>query len=102
MSSPLNRGANNPRLCSAGSKAEVLANFARYWEQSQGSHTPAETKQQRMERQADSLADSQLWHDNYRASFLPAFQIVGPHLPHKYTDDRSRVRFGRFGHRTSD
>ena len=102
MPSPLNRGADNPRQCSAGSKAEVLANFARYWEQSQGSDTPAETKQQRMERQADSLADSQLWHDNYRASFLPAFQIVGPHLPHKYTDDRSRVRLGRFGHRTSD
>lgn len=102
MPSPLNRGADNPRRCSAGSKAEVLANFARYWEQSQGSNTPAETKQQRMERQADSLADSQLWHDNYRASFLPAFQIVGPHLPHKYTDDRSRVHFGRFGHRTSD
>ena len=102
MPSPLNRGADNPRQCSAGSKAEVLANFARYWEQSQGSDTPAETKRQRMERQADSLADSQLWHDNYRASFLPAFQIVGPHLPHKYTDDRSRVRFGRFGHRTSD
>lgn len=102
MPSPLNRGADNPRQCSAGSKAEVLANFARYWEQSQGSDAPAETKRQRMERQADSLADSQLWHDNYRASFLPAFQIVGPHLPHKYTDDRSRVRFGRFGHRTSD
>ncbi|WP_413498900.1 phage anti-RecBCD protein [Buttiauxella gaviniae] len=102
MPSPLNRGADNPRQCSAGSKAEVLANFARYWEQSQGSDTPAETKRQRMERQADSLADSQLWHDNYRASFLPAFQIVGPHLPHKYTDDRSRVRLGRFGHRTSD
>lgn len=102
MPSPLNRGADNPRQCSAGSKTEVLANFARYWEQSQGSDTPAETKRQRMERQADSLADSQLWHDNYRASFLPAFQIVGPHLPHKYTDDRSRVRLGRFGHRTSD
>lgn len=94
-------GADNPRLCSAGSKAEVLANFARYWEQSQGSHIPVETKQQRMERQADSLADSQLWHDNYRASFQPTFQIVGPHLPN-YTDDRSRVRLGRFGHRISD
>lgn len=101
MPSPLNRGADNPRLCSARTKEEVLANFARYWEQSQGSHAPVETKQQRMERQADSLADSQLWHDNYRASFQPTFQIHGPHLPH-YTDDRSRVRFGRFGHRISD
>lgn len=95
-------GADNPRLCSAKTKEEVMANFAAYWAQSQGSDTQVETKQQRMERQADSYADSRLRIINREASFLPAFQIVGPHLPHKYTDDRSRVRLGRFGHRTSD
>lgn len=102
MPSPLNRGADNPRQCSAGSKAEVLANVFAYLNKSMAGEIQPESKKERMERQADSLADSQLWHDNYRASFLPAFQIVGPHLPHKYTDDRSRVRLGRFGHRTSD
>jgi hypothetical protein len=79
-----------------------MANFAKYWAQSQGSDATAETKQQRMERQADAFADSQLWHDNYRASFRPFYETHGPHLPTNYTDDRSRVRFGRFGHRTSD
>lgn len=102
MPSNLNRGADNPRLCSAKTKEEVMANFARYWEQSQGQKIPAETKQQRMERQADALADSQLRHDNYRASFRPHYEIHGPHLPSNYTDDRSRVRFGRLGQRISD
>jgi hypothetical protein len=94
-------GATNPRLCSAKTKAEVLANVAKYLTESLGSHTPVETKQQRMERQADSYADSRLRIINREASFQPAFQIVGPHQPHEI-DDRSRVRLGRFGHRISD
>lgn len=102
MPSPLNYGADNPRLCSARTKEEVLANFAKYWEQSQGGDIPAETKQLRMERQADSLADSILWHNNTRAAFRPFYEIHGPHLPSIYTDDRLRVRYGRLGHRISD
>lgn len=102
MPSHLNRGADNPRLCSAKTKEEVMANFAKYWEQSQGCDTPDETKQKRMERQANALADSLLRRDNYLASFQPTFQICGPHLPFDYTDDRLRVRFGRLGQRISD
>lgn len=101
MPSHLNRGADNPRLCSAKTKEEVMANFALYWEQSKAGKIDPETKQQRMERQADALADSQLWHDNTRAASLPAFEIHGPHLP-RYQDDRLRARTGRFGHRISD
>ena len=102
MLSPLNLGADNPRQCSAGSKAEVLASFARYWEQSLAGEIQPEPVEKLMQRKADAYIKNRLRIINYKASFLPAFQIVGPHLPHKYTDDRSRVRLGRFGHRTSD
>lgn len=97
MPSPLNRGADNPRQCSGRTKEEVLANFARYYGLSLAGKIEPETKQQRMERQADALADSQLRHDNYLASFQPTFQIHGPHLPSNYTDDRLRKYLGRFG-----
>ena len=94
-------GANNPRQCSGRTKEEVLANFARYYGLSLAGNIEPEAKQQRMERQADALADSQLWHDNTRAASRPVFEIHGPHLP-RYQDDRLRARTGRFGHRISD
>lgn len=94
-------GADNPRLCSAGSKAEVMSNFARYWEQSMTGEIQPEPVEQLMQRKADAYIKSRLRIINREASFQPTFQIVGPHLPH-YTDDRSRVRLGRFGHRISD
>ena len=102
MPSPLNRGADNPRQCSAGSKAEVLANVFAYLKKSMAGEIQPEPVGQLMQRKADLFVDSRLRIINREASLLPAFQIVGPHLPHKYTDDRSRVRLGRFGHRTSD
>ncbi|VEC00257.1 Protein of uncharacterised function (DUF2856) [Cedecea lapagei] len=95
-------GADNPRLCTARTKEEVMANFARYWEMSQAGEIEPETKQQRMERQADSLADALLTRRNYKASFFPEWETIGPHLPPEEIDDRSRVRFGRYGARISD
>lgn len=92
-------GADNPRLCTAKTKAEVMANFARYWEMSQAGDIKPETKQQRMERQADSLTDGDI---RYYTSFYPKWEAIGPHLPPDEIDDRSRVRFGRYGARISD
>ncbi|EJF31741.1 hypothetical protein F3J27_03570 [Enterobacter sp. Ap-916] len=95
-------GADNPRLCTAKTKEEVMANFARYWGMSQAGEIEPETKQQRMERQANALADALRHRDNFKTSFYPEWETIGPHLPYEYTDDRSRVRFGRYGARISD
>ncbi|XUV83514.1 hypothetical protein ACREYP_08875 [Enterobacter sp. TMH.L2] len=102
MPSPLTIGADNPRLCTSKTKAEVMANFARYWDMSQDGLIEPETKHQRMVRQADALADALLTRENFKASFYPKWETIGPHLPYEYTDDRSRVRFGRYGARISD
>lgn len=92
-------GADNPRLCTAKTAAEVMANFARYWDMSQAGEIDQETKQQRMERQADALIDGEI---SYYTSFYPQWETIGPHLPPEYIDDRSRVHFGRYGARISD
>lgn len=99
MPPPLTTGADNPRLCTAKTVAEVMANFARYWEMSQAGLIEPETKQQRMERQADALTDGDI---RYYTSFYPKWETIGPHLPPEEIDDRSRVRFGRYGARISD
>lgn len=99
MPSPLTIGADNPRLCTARTKEEVMANFARYWVMSQAGEIEPETKQQRMERQADALTDGDI---RYYTSFYPKWETIGPHLPPEYIDDRERVRYGRFGARISD
>lgn len=92
-------GAANPRLCSARTKEEVMANVARYLDASLGGGIKPETKQQRMERQADALIDG---HIRYETSLYPKWETIGPHLPPEEIDDRSRVRFGRYGARISD
>lgn len=99
MPSPLTTGADNPRLCTAKTKAEVMANFDRYMEMSQAGLIKPETKQQRMERQADALIDGKILD---QTSFYPQWETIGPHLPPEYIDDRERVRFGRYGARISD
>lgn len=99
MPPPLTTGAANPRLCTAKTKAEVMANFARYWDASLTGDIEPETKQQRMDRQADSLIDGDI---RYLTSFYPQWETIGPHLPPEEIDDRSRVRLGRYGARISD
>lgn len=99
MPPPLTTGADNPRLCTAKTKAEVMANFARCWDMSQAGEIEPETKHQRMERQADTLIDGDI---RYQTSFYPKWETIGPHLPPEHIDDRSRVRFGRSGARISD
>lgn len=92
-------GADNYRLCTAKTKEEVMVNFARYWVMSQAGLIEPETKQQRMERQADALTDGDI---RYYTSFYPKWETIGPHLPPEEIDDRYRVRLGRYGARISD
>ncbi|ELQ6126704.1 hypothetical protein R2255_003736 [Cronobacter dublinensis] len=54
-----------------------------------------------MTRQADALADRQLWDDNLAASFMPGFVTTGPRRPEE-TDNRMRQFLGRFGHVRND
>ncbi|EOL9004709.1 hypothetical protein ACM915_002480 [Cronobacter turicensis] len=54
-----------------------------------------------MTRQADELADRQLWNDNLAASFMPGFVTTGPRRPEE-TDYRMRRFLGRYGHVRSD
>ncbi|ELY4601098.1 hypothetical protein SM003_003763 [Cronobacter malonaticus] len=54
-----------------------------------------------MTRQADSLADRQLWDDNLAESFRPGFVTTGPRRPEE-TDNRMRRFLGRYGHVRSD
>lgn len=92
----------NPRQCSASTKEQVLANVAAYLTKSWAGEVEPETNEQLMQRKANFYVDSRLRIINREASFLPTFQIHGPHLPREYTDERSRIRFGRFGHQTND
>ncbi|UIW10350.1 protein of unknown function DUF2856 [Flyfo siphovirus Tbat2_3] len=97
MPSPLNNGADSPRMCSAGTKEEVMANFARYWDMSQAGRIPPQSRNERMEGKAKQLEKKELEEIAMETASLPRFEITGPHLPHDYIDDRQKVRHGRFG-----
>lgn len=102
MPSPLYDGAGyirHPKK--SGTKEEVLARVFSHLEETIGKSYEVESKEERMGRHADNFIAAQHQQNNEKASLQPTFQIHGPHLPH-YTDDRSRVRLGRFGHRISD
>ncbi|WP_336709925.1 MULTISPECIES: hypothetical protein [unclassified Cedecea] len=102
MPSPLTPGAVNPRLCSAATPGEVLANVKKYLIKSWAGEIQPLSKQVRMEYRADQVADKELRDIAEKTSYLPIYEITGPHLPPEHIDDRSRVRLGRYGARISD
>lgn len=85
----------------AGTREEVLERIKSHLLHTLGSHTPPESKEARMQRQAEALADSRLHHHNLEASFRPGWQTVGPIKP-TCTDGYARDYFGRYGHKRMD
>ncbi len=79
-----------------------MANFARYFEVSQAGEIQPQSKTQRMDYRIDQLVEKELREIAARTAFFPQYEITGPHLPADYTDDRMKVRFGRFGARIND
>lgn len=102
MSSPL-PGADylRPRKTS-GTKEEVLAGLFAHLKSTLGKSREVESKDARIERKMDELWANRVWQDNYEASFMPGWQIVGPSLPTEYIDERRRSYIGRYGHVRSD
>lgn len=90
-------GADNPRMCSAGTKAAVMANFARYMDMSLAGEIEPQSKPERMEYRADQIAEKELREVVARTAFFPQYEITGPHQPADYTDDRQKDYYGRFG-----
>lgn len=101
MASPLSAAASVRPFNRAGTREEVLERIKSHLLHTLGNHTPPESKDARMQRQADALADSRLHHRNLEASFYPRWLVVGPVKP-EYTDIRSRSFRGRYGHWRSE
>lgn len=101
MASPLPGAASVRPFNRAGTREEVLERIKSHLLHTLGSHIPSESKEARMQRQADSLNDSRLWHDNLEASFYPRWLVVGPVKP-EFTDIRMRAFRGRYGHWRSE
>ncbi|NCH69278.1 hypothetical protein EHJ14_20520 [Cronobacter sakazakii] len=85
----------------AGTREEVLERIKSHLQETLGKQYETESKEARMTRQADALADRQLWDDNLAASFMPGFVTTGPRRPEE-TDNRMRQLLGRYGHVRSD
>lgn len=101
MASPL-PGAESVRPFNrAGTREEVLERIKSYLQETLGKRHETESKEARMTRQADALADSRLHHRNIEASFYPRWLVVGPVKP-EYTDIRARSFRGRYGHWRSE
>ncbi|EOC5807409.1 hypothetical protein ACI49Z_003432 [Cronobacter turicensis] len=101
MSSPL-PGAGYARPPKrSGTKEEVLARIKAHLQETIGKQYETESKEARMTRQADALADRQLWDKNSAASFRPGFVTTGPRRPEE-TDNRMRRFLGRYGHVRND
>lgn len=86
----------------SGTKEAVLAGLFAHLDKTIGKPCATESRDARMARKMDELWANRIWQDNYAASFMPEWQIVGPVLPVEYTDERMRTYYGRFGHVRSD
>ncbi|ELY5855475.1 hypothetical protein [Cronobacter malonaticus] len=101
MSAPLPEAGYARPPKRSGTKEEVLARIKAHLQETIGKQYETESKEARMTRQADSLADRQLWEDNLAASFRPGFVTIGPRRPEE-TDNRMRRFLGRYGHVRND
>ncbi|EOI3576235.1 hypothetical protein BS412_15750 [Cronobacter turicensis] len=101
MSAPLHGAGYARPPKRAGTKEEVLARIKAHLQETLGRQYETERKEARMTRQADALADRQLWDDNLATSFMPGFVTTGPRRPEE-TDYRMRQFLGRYGHVRSD
>lgn len=99
MSAPLTE-ADSLRHCSAGTKSEVLANFALYWKKRDGLQDIPGSVQ--MENRISKLSEHRLKRINFVASFYPVWLVTGPQMPAFYLDDRMRNYIGKYGQTKSD
>ncbi|MCK1966823.1 hypothetical protein MT962_000609 [Franconibacter sp. IITDAS19] len=101
MESPLPGAGSLRPFSSPGTREEVLERIKSHLQETLGKQYETESKEARMTRQADALADSRLNHRNLAASFYPRWLVVGPVKP-EYTDIRARSFRGRYGHWRSE
>ncbi|NCH52130.1 hypothetical protein [Cronobacter malonaticus] len=85
----------------SGTKEEVLARIKAHLQETLGKQYETESKEARMTRHADALADRLLWDKNSSASCRPGFVTTGPRRPEE-TDNRMRRFLGRYGHVRND
>ncbi|EGT5702092.1 hypothetical protein AGJ19_07110 [Cronobacter sakazakii] len=78
-----------------------MARIKAHLQETLGKQYETESKEARMTRHADALADRLLWDKNSSASCRPGFVTTGPRRPEE-TDNRMRQFLGRYGHVRND
>lgn len=105
MPSPLMRGEYFLRPKPAGTKEEVLARMKGIILENLKKPFDCEATPwlDRMEAHLIRRRASEIWDDNYKASFLPDWSFIGPRQPNtNYVDDRLRKYIGRYDSTRSD